>query len=57
MHTQLDDNDKRLYNKFNILVPDRWQAEMMGECVFVCVCIPTPNLAYFKNVSYFGSYL
>lgn len=28
---QLSDEDQKIYKNFNLLVPDRWQVEMMGE--------------------------
>ena len=30
---QLAENDQKLYRSFNLLVVDKWQAEMMGERV------------------------
>ena len=29
--SQLNDEDQKIYNRFNVVVSDRWQAEMMGK--------------------------
>ncbi len=32
-YLQLNESDQKLYRRFNLLVPDRWQVEMMGMLV------------------------
>jgi len=36
--TQLVEDDQKVYRRFNVVVSDRWQAEMMGE-VLPCCCV------------------
>ena len=37
---QLNDDDQKMYNRFNVVVSDRWQAEMMGRCGLVLLLHP-----------------